>query len=584
MTLNLFNRFAKKNSRQSLSAQRVANKSFSLKLENLDRRELMAASISQSLSDLYIRGTEFNDTVEVGLKYVGVTTGDAFSYGMIPLIYSTVKNGSGTILAESSLPSFSISQIWIFSENGSDTITQSTSKSTYVDSGYGNDVITTSSGNDTILGGYGSDTIDAGRGNDDIYGGYGNDVINAGYGDDSIQGNQGSDTIDAGSGNDWVYGNDGSDLVTGGSGSDTLVGGDGNDTISGGSDNDYILGDNGSDRLSGDEGNDSLYGGSGNDELFAGSGVDWLNGQDGNDTLISIDSDTSDYLYGGNDIDNFWRDKSGSSYDTSDASTTELNDNWMHSVSSFANGADKTLNGDNIADPTDAGTTANFASKPLFATGGPTEQDVDQGSVGDCWLMAGLASMAGTDQDTITKAVVDFGDGTYGVALGGSFYRVDADLPVNSSGNPTYAYTGVDDSIWVAVVEKAYADYRTGANTYASLNSGRCQPVYEAFNNSYYDQTTFADDEVDEAMFYVINNMMAGRSMNTLIKNASSTSSLINNHWFTIEGINWSAETVTLRNPWGDAGSGANNRLVTVAVSEWIHAMSDSNGIETADF
>ena len=88
--------------------------------------------------------------------------------------------------------------------------------------------------------------------------------------------------------------------------------------------------------------------------------------------------------------------------------------------------------------------------------------------------MAALGSAAKSNANSVRQTVVDLGDGTYAVALGNSFYRVDADLPTRSaqSKDLTYAKFGLSGSMWVPIVEKAYAHFRTGANTYESLNGG----------------------------------------------------------------------------------------------------------------
>src|SRR5207244_3255266 len=77
-------------------------------------------------------------------------------------------------------------------------------------------------------------------------------------------------------------------------------------------------------------------------------------------------------------------------------------------------------------------------------------------------------------------------DGTYGVRLGDSFYRVDADLPATSSTatSPAFARLGAGGSVWVAVVEKAYASYRYGDSDYASLEGGWSVEVNQAFGAS----------------------------------------------------------------------------------------------------
>lgn len=54
--------------------------------------------------------------------------------------------------------------------------------------------------------------------------------------------------------------------------------------------------------------------------------------------------------------------------------------------------------------------------------------------------------------------------------IGDSFYRIDDDLPVTADNSPTpaYAQLGAENSLWVALLEKAHAVHRR-QNRYASL-------------------------------------------------------------------------------------------------------------------
>jgi hypothetical protein len=164
-------------------------------------------------------------------------------------------------------------------------------------------------------------------------------------------------------------------------------------------------------------------------------------------------------------------------------------------VNGFANGASLVPHSAGV-NPSDGMYYKNFSSNPLFGLGIPSRDDVFQtwdgpadrggGGIGDCWMMGTLSAVAYRNPARIQSMVVDFRDGTYGVALGGSFYRVDGWLPTRSASSttPQYATLGQGNSLWAPIVEKAYAKYRTGANTYASLTGGEPGDAFDAFGCS----------------------------------------------------------------------------------------------------
>jgi hypothetical protein len=150
----------------------------------------------------------------------------------------------------------------------------------------GNDRIYADEGNDSALGGSGDDTVYADDGNDRVHGEDGNDSIWGGNGDDTLNGGLGDDSLSAEQGRDQVFGDLGHDVLTGGDGDDWLTGGDGDDYLLGNEGNDYLEGNSGNDMLHGAAGNDTLYGGDHNDELHGGTGSDALYGQAGRDRFF----------------------------------------------------------------------------------------------------------------------------------------------------------------------------------------------------------------------------------------------------------------------------------------------------------
>jgi hypothetical protein len=350
-------------------------------------------------------------------------------------------------------------------------------------------------------------------------------------------------------------------LVDGGGGNDTVWGGYGNDTVLGGAGTDY------------------LYGWYGNDNLNGGANGDHLDGEAGDDFLISIDGTAeNDNLYGNEGFDSFWIDRYSSWLSTDkdfirDSTSTERATN-VHEVERFSNGADRSLDGDNIADPTDGTFYQRYSGRPLFASVGPTENDIDQGGLGDCWLMAGIGALARTSQNAVRQTIVDFGDGTYGVHLNGRIYRVDADLPTDgfAAKNLVNAGLGQEGSLWVPLVEKAYAYFRTGANTYASLVGGfgvealrglRATGVGEKYFNTYASGQAILDD--------IAAKLSSGQALTLGFDAVAPGCPCISSHEYTVIRVNRDffgrVISVVLRNPWATDGAGndgSDDGLVTV--------------------
>lgn len=140
----------------------------------------------------------------------------------------------------------------------------------------------------------GNDTIDLGSGTTGL-------TVNARAGDDDVSGSNGNDTLIGGAGQDTLSGNDGADwlidtlginTLNGNGDGDVIIGGIGETTGNGGGGGDIVIGGIGDDTLDGGSGNDTLVGdptGSffhGDDELTAGTGTDFLEGGGGADTFV----------------------------------------------------------------------------------------------------------------------------------------------------------------------------------------------------------------------------------------------------------------------------------------------------------
>ena len=342
--------------------------------------------------------------------------------------------------------------------------------------------------------------------------------------------------------------------------------------------------------IHGNAGNDTIYGGSGNDQLFADAGTDILVGNAGDDTFVTIGGG-KDKLTGGAGNNSFWMASSGQAI--TDLNAGEAGN--VHKVAAFQSittvtGTGKKakvvttkvatpLAGQNLLDPTlEAGAVyQNFSNHALFADNGPTENDIVQGYLGDCYFLSTLSSVAKTDPNAIKQSVVDLGDGTYAVQFTKGktqvFVRVDGQLPTWGNGQLAYANTGAEGSIWVAIMEKAYAQFRTGANTYASIEGGWMTEVYTALGKA---STTVTSAPTALSLIDTVAAALAqGKSVTYGANTPTDGASLIGDHAYTVDHVNFDANgnavSVTLRNPWGIDGignDGQNDGYVTITATQ----------------
>ncbi|REJ03874.1 hypothetical protein DY023_16245 [Microbacterium bovistercoris] len=83
----------------------------------------------------------------------------------------------------------------------------------------------------------------------------------------------------------------------------------------------------------------------------------------------------------------------------------------------------------------------------LYPNGIPGPDDVHQGSIGDCYLLATLAGIANVDPDRIMDMITVNGDGSYTV------HFADGDVVVTED-----QVSDTDQALWVRIIEGAYAN------------------------------------------------------------------------------------------------------------------------------
>ncbi|HZL38003.1 MAG TPA: C2 family cysteine protease [Tepidisphaeraceae bacterium] len=337
----------------------------------------------------------------------------------------------------------------------------------------------------------------------------------------------------------------------------------------------------------GGSGNDTLHAGSGDDTLYAGTaGRKILMAGSGNDTLVSLGA-TSAVLAGGAGVDSFWADSSPKEKITG-VTSMENARGCVHRVSGFINmspaavaksaggkarkaapkspaGMAQVLASRNISEPiSEAGTHyAGYTGDPLFSDAGPSADDVLQGDVGDCYLLAVFSSVAKIDPQKIRQSILDLGDGTYAVRFEQNnhdvYVRVDSQLATwNDDNSVTYAKLGAQSSLWVALMEKAWTYVHTLAHTYDSISAGWMDEAYAALGAQ--PTSVYSADSAASLMSIVKQQLDAGHSVTLGTQTAPANSSILSDHAYSVDSVTLNARgdvtALRLRNPWGIDGAG----------------------------
>lgn len=349
--------------------------------------------------------------------------------------------------------------------------------------------------------------------------------------------------------------------------------------------------------------NASIFGGAGNDTIYSGAGNDYLEGNDGADRIVTIGGST-DYMRGGTGADSIWADSTDS---LMDATSDEWNLRTIHRVSAFLHynyvGSDnawhmiypsKDLSGQNLPDPFGpAGWTqlGNVSSAPLFGKG-PSPDDVYQGSVNDCYILASFSALARHNPSAIRQSVAALGDGTYAARFYDQnrkeyFIRVDGDLPVDASGNLVAAWRGAGGNTWVPLMEKAYAIFRNWSKgaAYSNLDWGYADETFRALGCKSVAGTVTPQQFGNNAtvlLNWIRTELSNGAAVVMGTSTVSDGSYIWPSHVYEVVGIVQLSDGyyLKLRNPWGVDGKnnmqpdGAQDGYLALRVDWAMHYMS----------